>query len=847
MSKLLGFQIRLALRYLWERKLRTVLTTLAIVFGVTIIFGLNGLAPAILDSYRQNLMVTTNQVDLTISSKTRGPFGADRAQLVRSTPGVACATGSLSRVLALPTTLSGEGAQTTGSLVLTGLDPATAEQVRPLSLAAGRPLHEGDGDVLLISETLAELSELEVGDTIRLPSASGMTEFELVGLIGGHPLAGTEEIYAPLAAVQAVFNLPGQINTIEALFEGHADGETVRQAVLAALGEGFKVGSNQGGAEMMAMASMMQPVLTMIGVLALAMGGFIIFNTFRTLVVERRRDIGMLRAVGASRRTVLGIVLTESLLQAIIGTAAGMAAGYLLVSSLVAAISPVWEEMLPFPLGQPSFSLQVWALSIGLGVGVTLLAGLQPALSASRVPPLEALRPSVGEVVWQVAAKRAIWGGILIVVAVVGLVSGNLALAGLGSVLFLVGLALLAPALIQPIAWVFGRLTALIFAREAQIAQGNLMRQPGRSAVTASTMMIGLAVVLAVAGMMASLMAALWGYLDKSLGADYLLMPKSLVLGSGNVGAGPELAETLRAIPGIAEATSLRQSTSRAGDLDLQVVGIDPDLYPQIAGLEFAQGDPEAAYAALREGRALIANGIAAGQMGWKPGQEQSLMTPGGPQTYRVVGTAVDFLNVKAATVYVSQADLARDFGETADLLLMANRTPDADAAQVEAALRRVVADYPTFGLFTSTTWRDDMKAMLGALMSAFYVVLAILAVPSLIALVNTLGINVLERTREIGMMRAVGATRKQVRRMILAESLLLTAAGTAFGILGGLWLGYVLVGAINVGGFPVPYSFPYAGVLLTIAVGLLFGVIGALLPARHAARLDIVTALAYE
>jgi putative ABC transport system permease protein len=847
MSSSLGLQIRLALRYLWARKLRTVLTTLAIVFGVTIIFGMNGLAPAILDSYRQNLMVATNQVDLTITSQTRGGFEADRVEVVRSTSGVAYASGSLSRVLVLPNALSGEGGQTSGSLILTGLDPATAEQVRPLSVAAGRSLQEGDGNVLVISETLAKLTGLGVGDAMRLPSAAGVTEFEIVGLVGGGPLGGGEELYAPLAAVQAVFNLPGQINTIEALFEGRADGETVRQAVLAALGEGYKVGGNERGAEMMAMANMMRPLLTLFGVLALAMGGFIILNTFRTVVVERRRDIGMLRAVGASRRTVLGIILTESLLQGVTGTAAGMAAGYLLVTGLVAAISPVWEEMLPFPLGKPSFSAQVWALSIGLGVGVTLIAGLQPALSASRVPPLEALRPSVGKVVWRVAAKRAMWGGILVVVALVGLVSGKLGLAGVGSVLFLIGLVLVAPVLIQPIATVFGRLTALIFAREGQIAQGNLTRQPGRSAVTASAMMIGLAIVLAVVGMMTSLMAALWGYLDTSLGADYLLMPESLVLGSGNVGAGPALAQTLREIPGIAEVTSLRQATSRAGDLDLQVIGIDAEVYPKMAGLEFAEGDPEAAYAALREGRALIANGIAAGQMGWKPGQEQSLMTPDGPQTYRVAGIAVDFLNVKAATVYVSQADLARDFGESADLLLMANRTPDADAGEVEAALRRAVADYPTFGLFTSTMWREDMKAILGALMSAFSVVLAILAVPSLIALVNTLGINVLERTREIGMMRAVGATRKQVRRMILAESLLLTAAGTALGILAGVWLGYVLVGAINVGGFPVPYRFPYAGVLLTIAVGLLFGVIAALIPARHAARLDIVTALAYE
>jgi putative ABC transport system permease protein len=841
MSSSLGFSIRLALRYLWTRRLRTVLTTLAIVFGVMIIFGMNGLAPAILDGYRQNLMVATSQVDLTITSQTRGVFDADRVEVVRKTPGVAYATGSLVRVLVLPTGYVAE------SLVLTGLDPASAGFVRPLEITAGRSLQQDDGNVLVVSESVAQIAGLVVGDTLPLPSASGVTEFEIVGLAGGRPLAGSQELYAPLAAVQAVFNLPGEINTIEALFEGRADGEAVRQAVLAALGEGYKAGGNESGVEMLAMANMIRPSLTIVGVLALVMGGFVIFNTFRTVVVERRHDIGMLRSVGASRRTILGIVLTESLLQGVIGTAAGLAAGYVLVTGLVAAIAPVWEEMLRFPLGKPSFSPQVWMLSVGLGVGVTLLAGLQPALSASHVSPLEALRPSVGEVMWRVAGKRAIWGGVLVVAALVGLLSGNLGLAALGSVLFLVGLVLIAPAAIWPIARVFGRLATLVFAREGQIAQGNLVRQPGRSAVTASAMMIGLAIVLAVAGMGASLFGAIWGYLDKSLGADYLLMPQSLVLGGGNVGAGPNLAQALREIPGIAAVTTLRQSPSRAGDVDLQVIGIDPVMYPQIAGLEFSAGDPEEAFAALAAGRALIANGIAAGQLGWKPGQEQSLMTPDGPQTYRIAGVGVDFLNVKAATVYISQANLAQDFGETADLLLLANRAPGIDAAEVEAALGQAVADYPTFTLLSSTTWREDIKAQIGALINVFYVVLAVLAVPSLIALVNTLGINVLERTREIGMMRAVGATRRQVRRLILAESLLLTATGTAFGLLAGLWLGYVLVGAINVGGFPVPYSFPLAGILVTIAVGLLFGVIGALIPARHAARLEIVAALAYE
>ena len=261
----LGFSIGLALRYLWTRRLRTVLTTLAIVFGVMIIFGMNGLAPAILEGYRQNLMIATDQVDLTITSQTRGLFDADRVEIVRTTPGVAHATGSLSRGLVLPT------GQIAGSLMLTGLDPVSGEQVRPLEIAEGRSFQPGDGNVLLVPESVAQAADLRVGDTIPLPSASGVTEFEIVGLTGGRPLAGSQELYAPLAAVQAVFNVPGQISTIEALFEGSADGEAVREAVLAALGEGYKAGGNEGGAEMLAMANMMRPALTIVGVLALVM------------------------------------------------------------------------------------------------------------------------------------------------------------------------------------------------------------------------------------------------------------------------------------------------------------------------------------------------------------------------------------------------------------------------------------------------------------------------------------------------------------------------------------------------------------------------------------------------
>ncbi len=474
------FRIKLALRYLWGRRLRTVLTTLSIILGVMAIFGLNGMLPAIEDSFRHGLMVSANQVDLTVTSETRGTFDTRLVDTVRETPGVAYATGSLVRPIILP---PAQAPPTTdglplNSLMLSGLELASAGKVRPLSLVEGRLLEDGDGNAILISDNLAGRTGLGPGDTLLLPAASGTTGFEIVGIVSGQPMIGAEETHVPLAAAQELLNLPGQINTIEALFAPGSDAEAIRQAVLAELGSGYKLGGNQALAEVQQFMDMGAPIFTSVGVLALAMGGFIIFNTFRTIVVERQRDIGMLRSVGASRRTILGLILTESLLQGVIGTVVGLAVGYLFVVGLLAAVNPIWEQRLGLSLGEPYFSAQTYALSIGLGLGVTLVGGLFPARSASRVSPLEALRPSLGEVTWSVARKRAIWGVALIVLALLGLVSGNMGLSSLGVLLFLAGLVLVAPALIQPISKVFGNLLTLAFARKGRSPRATWCASP---------------------------------------------------------------------------------------------------------------------------------------------------------------------------------------------------------------------------------------------------------------------------------------------------------------------------------------------------------------------------------
>jgi putative ABC transport system permease protein len=279
----------------------------------------------------------------------------------------------------------------------------------------------------------------------------------------------------------------------------------------------------------------------------------------------------------------------------------------------------------------------------------------------------------------------------------------------------------------------------------------------------------------------------------------------------------------------------------------VSLLAIDPVIYPRISGLDFLEGDPATAYAALGAEHALIVNGVLASNAGLKEGDSVRLATPDGEQEYRVAAVAGDFFNYKISTAYISQANLLAQFHKSEDVFVQVNLAPGADSNDVKTRLLAIVKDYPQFHLIEGKTYRDDVTQQLQSAYAFLYILLGVLAVPSLIALLNTLAIGVIERTREIGMLRAIGATRSQVQRMIVAESLLLAGIGTAIGLVAGLYLGDVMVVGLSAAGLRIPYAFPAAGLLSAVATGLLFGVLAALLPARQAARLEIIRALRYE
>lgn len=856
--------LRLALRYLAGRKLRTALTTLAVGFGVFVFFGMNAVLPSVMKTFQQNVQASWGQVDATLTHRTGEPFPESTATELAAMPGVRVASGFFSRTVNLPPSLypAVKGRPIPSAISLVGIVPATASQIRTYALAEGSFLKEGDASAAIITVSLAHTLGLKLGGTLILPTPSGMVRLAVVGIRPARTLPGNEEVLIHLAEAGRLFGKPGSVSAVEVNFDSFE--EKRREALIAGLkaklGDGFRLGTPQSGTELFATLKLGLFAINLFGLVAMAMGAFIIFNTFRTVVAERRRDMAMLRALGADGRTLVAILLFEGLVQGAAGTVVGMLGGWGFAAAILAGMSGIMETYMHARMGGPILSLPLVGITVALGVGMTLLAAGLPAIRALAISPLEALRPVEGKPTARHIGKGFWTGIILLAFAAVAVASSTPALSIAGGLGFLIALLFLAPILVRPITAFFGALLSRTLARQGvgRLAQGHLVRQPSRSAVTASTTLLVLALLVATGSVMTSITGHFLGIMKTTLGSDYLLIPPTVALWASDVGAKPDLAEKIRALPEVSIVSTLRFAASSlgtrrsagkelSGDTPVSMLGIDPAAYPKVSGLRFESGDARGAYRALSSGRNLVLNGSAASTTKLRPGDKVTLATAKGKREYAVVAVGNDYLNAKIVTAYISQENLREDFQKEEDVFLQFNLKPGADRARAEAAVNGFLAEYPQFRLSTS---RDYMSTNLTAFYSGFgalYLLFIILAVPSLLALVNTLAIGVLERTRELGMLRAIGATRGQIRLMVLAEALLLSALGTLLGLVAGGVIGRVLVANSTHIGFTLAYSFPYSWMLVAIAIAVGFGALAAYFPGRRAARMQIVEALRHE
>jgi putative ABC transport system permease protein len=437
-------------------------------------------------------------------------------------------------------------------------------------------------------------------------------------------------------------------------------------------------------------------------------------------------------------------------------------------------------------------------------------------------------------------------GGVMMVIAMIMLVASGES-GSSGAILFMIGLIVAAPGLVMPAARLFSPLLTLWYAREGDLARGNLTRQPGRAAITASTLMIGLATLILMAAMVSGFDQYLQGMVTKNFSSDIVLMPQSISLYNNVIGADESLTERLYELPEVQTVTGMRYASTLFNGQLLQVFGIDPQLYTQVAPLDFVEGQPEEAYAALTGERTLIANSLTVKTLGVSLGSSVTLQTVEGEQTYRVVGIANDMLSFKLNAVFISQENLKTDFHKAEDIMVMVNLKSGADTNAAFAAINTITEDYPQFTANITGEYRDQLLALTAGGMSFFYVLGLLILIPAALGLLNTLTINVLERTREIGIIRAVGGSHGQIRRMVTAEALLLGLFGAATGVLAGVAMSYGFIAAFSLIGWNLPYIFPVMGIIAAVVIGILLALFASILPARNAAKLDIIRAIQYE
>ncbi len=651
----------------------------------------------------------------------------------------------------------------------------------------------------------------------------------------------------PLTQAQKLFNLQGQVSAAIAQFDESVQDDDVRREELKAeFEEGYAFGAiDAGGNEWTAIIEMGNMIFTVFGFVALAMGGFIMYNTFKVSVAERSKDIGMLRTLGARKSDILKIVVIEGALQGIVGTLLGMVAGYFLLIIIIPVIQPIWKELFNVEIGSPVFPMYLYLLSILLGMGIPIISVLIPAKRAASVEPLDAIRPSV-KIHENSKPSVSTWiGMVLLVGAFVTLFIDSAYLVFTGSILFMGALILMSPVLVKPIM----KLPVVVSKNQTVImARENTLREAKRSSNTAITMLVSIAFIIAVTGMASTFTNGLLGYMRKSMSSDYLILQDAMILGSdGGVGAGKDLSEKIMSITGVEEITELRQSDAKAGEIPLSMIGIDVESYRSLSGLTFLSNNEEEAYKAIQSSKSVIINGALSVQGGYDVGDSIVFSTLNGKVSYKVAGIGLDYLNSKSATAYMSHENIELDYNVYNNALIMVNRTENANAKSVEKDLVGVMDDYPTFSVLSYEIWLEFQEEGNSTRNMFMYLMTGLLALPALIALMNTLSMNVIERTREIGMLRAVGMTIKQVREMILYESLMISLMGVLLGALSGIWMGYGFVKLMNVSGFVLQYDFPLTGVVISILVGTVFGIIASLSPVKRATSFDIVEAIKYE
>jgi putative ABC transport system permease protein len=850
---------RFAIRGLLSRKLRTALTALAIVLGVAMISGTYVLTDSIDQAFDKIFTDIRKGSNAVISGKsafelsegsgvTEPTFDESLLDDVRALDGVAEAEGSVDSDA---TQLIGDDGKAVvyGGAPNLGFSIANPDsRFNPLTLVEGE--WPGPSEVVVDKETAGK-EDFEVGETIGIQaegpvqrlSISGIMQFSSGLTIGGATLAGFD-----LPTAQRLMRKDGRLDEIAVASKpGVTDPELVRE-IQAILPEGAKV---QGVGEQVQsdaeetneFITFLQTFLLAFGGIALFVGSFVIANSLSITIAQRTRELATLRMLGASRRQVLGSIILEALVVGVIASVIGLFLGLLLAKGLFSLFDAVGFTL---PNTGLVFETRTVMVALLAGILVTLGASLRPAIRATRVPPVAAVREGATLPPGRFARLRGAGALLMIAVGFAALAYGLfvdsldtteiLVWMGVGTLLVFLGVALFSSRLVRPLAHVLGWPATQMGGAAGSLARDNARRNPQRTASTAAALMIGLALVTLVATLASGIVASFKGAVNDLFTGDFAITAQN------NFSPIPtDAAEAAAKVPGVTAVGNVRTGEAlRNGDAGF-ITAVDPGMR-EVIDMEWKEGSPDVISALGNDG-AFVDDG-------WAEDNDVGVGSPveitfpnGSSRTFRIEGIfdpptgGSPFASVTiSAEAWDAEVPQPRNLYS---FLKMGGGPTDENQAALDAAL----ADFPNAKAQTRQGFIDNQISGLSSILNILYVLLALSIIVSLFGIVNTLVLTVFERTREIGMLRAIGMTRRQIRRMIRHESVITALIGAAIGIVLGIVLAALLIVRVDF----LVFSFPTTQVVIFVIAAVVVGILAAVFPARRAAKLDPLRAIAYE
>jgi putative ABC transport system permease protein len=846
---------KVALRGLAQRKLRAFVTMLAVLLGVAFIAGSYVLTDTINRSFDDIFSEAYAGTDVAISPSTTGggeeidlpPFSAEVLNQVRRVDGVEQAAGGIFSTIRF---VDDEGEPLSAAFAPEFVSSVAPEPFETLTYTDGRPPESADE--ASIDESTADREGFEVGDTLRIAGPAGVKGYEIVGFqrLGSTSSGGSSTAQLTLEEAQRLTDKEGEFDgiSVEAA-DGVSPGELARRIdqVLPArltVETGTQAAERQSD-DIKEDLSFFRIVLLVFGGVALLVGSFLIFNTFSITVAQRIRELGLLRTLGATRGQILRGMVLEAIIIGALGSVLGVLAGI----GFAGALNAVFKSFgIDLPNTGTVIAARTIVLSLVVGMVVTLAAALSPALRATRVSPMAALLEAAlpesrthGRV-FTAAAVLLMFGGIaLTCVGLFGGLESNAAAGsvGGGAVATLFGVSMFSPRLVRPLASVTGWPLERLRGITGRLARENTVRKPGRTAVTAAALMIGLAVVVFVTVFAAGISASIGNAIDRNFQGDVVLQNTD-----GFSPISPEAGREAAQVDGVRTVSSLSFAGAQYEGKDIRVSAVDPSTVSDVLSLEWEEGSPDTLSGLT--GDTAVLDDAWASTNDVEVGDQVTVRTPLERElTLTVDGSIKDNADL-LGNVVVSEDTLRREFGarQPSMTLVRLDEGANADAVQEQIA-QRVDRRFPTVDTLNQQELKDNQEDQIQQLVGFFYVLLALAIVISLLGIVTTLALSIHERTRELGMLRAVGMSRRQVRRLVRYESVITALIGAILGTILGVIFASLVSVPLGDEGFEL--SYPIVTLILLLVAAALAGVLAAIFPARRASRLDVLRALAYE